>query len=100
MLLARRRRRRAPSPALAAALALTAAAGAAFAARRRRGASGGGTGPAPAAEPRRMTCACGQELRVTGQDRHQVFWLVDAAPEDPVVDDRCPSCERQLSAQA
>lgn len=45
------------------------------------------------------TCQCGQEFRVSGRDRHRLYWLPDAKPEDPVLDDRCPSCDRQLSAE-
>ncbi len=44
-------------------------------------------------------CQCGQTYRVTGEGRHRMFWLPDAAPEDPVLDDRCPNCGRELSLQ-
>jgi hypothetical protein len=46
------------------------------------------------------SCQCGQEFRVSGRDRHRLYWLPDAKPEDPVLDDQCPNCERQLSEQA
>jgi hypothetical protein len=36
---------------------------------------------------------------VTGEGRHRVFWLPDAGPEDAVLDDACPECERKLSLQ-
>lgn len=29
-----------------------------------------------------------------------MFWLPDARPEDPVLDDRCPNCDRELSRQS
>ncbi len=40
------------------------------------------------------TCACGQRFRVSGAGRHRVLWLQDAAPGDPVLGDRCPTCDR------
>jgi hypothetical protein len=46
------------------------------------------------------TCACGQRFRVSGIGRHRVYWIEDAAPDDPVVGDRCPACDRPLPAAA
>jgi hypothetical protein len=42
----------------------------------------------------RYTCTCGAEYRVSGAGRHRVFWVVDASADDPVLEDRCPACER------
>lgn len=69
--------------------------------RRKRGAAGDGPGlgqDAPAAK-RDWTCECGQQFRVSGEDRHRVFWLADADDGDPVLGDQCPSCEKPLSTQ-
>jgi hypothetical protein len=65
------------------------------------GGTGGATQPASATGEahREWHCECGQELRVTGEGRHRVFWLVDAGPEDPLLEGRCPSCERILVLQ-
>lgn len=75
----------------AVALALGAAAGA-FAWRRRQRRRR----PSAAAGPTEWTCACGQRYRVSGTGRHRVYWLAGAPPEDPVVGERCPSCDRPL----
>jgi hypothetical protein len=45
-------------------------------------------------------CACGQRFRVAGVERHRVFWVEGAPESDPVMSDRCPSCERPLPASA
>lgn len=80
-------------------------AGAAYVLRRRRAAAAlGAQGPAPetpAAEvvSHGATCRCGQEVRVTGEGRHTVFWPADAAVSDPLLDGRCPACEEDLAAQ-
>jgi hypothetical protein len=50
------------------------------------------------APPERWTCECGQVFRVRGVDRHRVHWLVDAPESEPVLDGRCPRCERPLTA--
>ena len=47
-----------------------------------------------------FNCECGQAYRVVGEGRHRVFWLPDAAEDDPVLEDACPQCERRLSTQA
>ena len=44
-------------------------------------------------------CECGETLLVTGNGLHRVFWRVGAPPEDPLLDDKCPNCERMLSLQ-
>ncbi len=110
-LLARRRHRRAPvrRPLLAGALAAALALGAgARVALRRRSAGARADQPAPvvpgppseapAAETVEETwsCECGQEYRVQGEDRHRVYWLADAAVSDPVLEGKCPNCERPL----
>ena len=67
---------------------------------RRRGAGGGGTrrggrfgrGKSGAA----YTCECGQAYRVTGVDRHRVYWPEDAEKDEPVMGDTCVSCDRPL----
>jgi hypothetical protein len=68
----------------------TAAAAAALVVQRRRA----GTDRRATSE---WTCGCGQRFRVAGIGRHRVFWTESAAPDDPVVGDRCPSCDRPLS---
>ena len=95
--------RAAPTVALA---AIAAAAGARLARR-----SGGGTraalrapldrvrgraaaeGPAP---EQTYTCECGMEYRVSGIDRHRVYWPADAPEDAPVLGDRCVRCEKPL----
>jgi hypothetical protein len=77
---------------------LTFAAGAAAAVtfallRLRRRSASWRRGNAP---PDTYRCACGQRFRVAGTGRHQVFWLVDAAEDDPVLGECCPACERPL----
>jgi len=44
------------------------------------------------------TCGCGAEYRMTGVDRHRVFWPAGADESDPVLGDRCPSCDAPLPA--
>lgn len=51
--------------------------------------------PPPAREP--WSCECGQEFLVAGRDRHRVYWIA-AAEADPVLDHRCPNCDRALPA--
>ena len=43
-----------------------------------------------------FTCECGQEYRVSGQDRHRVYWRKDADVADPVLGQTCPECDRPL----
>jgi hypothetical protein len=92
---------------LAVAVALAAAlatAGARLAGR----ASGGTLAPAPRERARALrdrfrrpddqsyTCDCGAQYRVSGADRHRVYWPA-AAPEDaPVLGDSCVQCDAPL----
>jgi len=76
--------------------------GAVVLARRRRTTAGAGARRPPRRFGRRVpgpdtwTCACGTAFRVTGAGRHQVFWPADAPEDEPVMGDRCPSCDRPL----
>jgi hypothetical protein len=60
---------------------------------QRRG--GGGTGIAVEDTYR---CTCGKEYRVSGMDRHRVYWPAGAPESDPVLGDRCPNCDAPLPA--
>jgi hypothetical protein len=55
------------------------------------------------AEPREpeptYTCQCGQRFRISGRDRHRIYWREGAAQDDPVTAGTCPSCDRHLPAQ-
>jgi hypothetical protein len=77
--------------------ALTVAAGTAsavaFALVRLRGPAAAGRRTAP---PDAYRCACGQDFRVTGTGRHRVYWLRDAAENEPVLSLGCPACDRPL----
>src|SRR4051794_18689897 len=53
--------------------------------------------PQAAREP--WTCACGQGFLVAGRDRHRIYWLQGAAESEPLLADRCPSCDRALPAE-
>jgi hypothetical protein len=53
-------------------------------------------GPVEAAEPETYRCDCGQGFRVAGAERHRVYWLADAAEDDPVLSQSCPACDRPL----
>ena len=94
------RARRAGLLAVAAALA----AGIAGVLGRRRGSgSGGGGSSAQRLAGRfrrdkrpRYTCECGQAYRVTGVDRHRVYWPEGAERTEPVLGDACVKCERPL----
>jgi hypothetical protein len=44
------------------------------------------------------TCSCGATYRVSGSDRHRVYWLADAPEEEPVIGDRCVQCDAPLPA--
>ena len=68
---------------------------------RRLGAGGTDTGRGPAWRFRRdkqptYTCECGQAYRVTGVDRHRVYWPEGAGRDEPVLGDACVRCERPL----
>jgi hypothetical protein len=52
----------------------------------------------PSGPETEWTCACGQQFRFTGTGRHRIYWRVESGPEDPVVGQRCPSCDRPLPA--
>jgi hypothetical protein len=41
-------------------------------------------------------CECGQAYRVTGVDRHRVYWPEGADRDEPVMGDTCVACERSL----
>ena len=43
-------------------------------------------------------CQCGTEYRVSGMDRHRVFWPAGAPESEPVLGDRCPNCDSPLPA--
>ena len=44
------------------------------------------------------TCECGQAYRVTGVDRHRVYWPEGADSDEPVMGDTCVACDRPLPA--
>jgi hypothetical protein len=71
-------------------------AGAAAAAWKRRSATTTSGHDGGGGEPQEWQCVCGQKFRVVGEGRHRVFWLPDAPPSEPVLDDRCPNCGRPL----
>ena len=77
---------------LLAVVAGLAAALAAVGARHRRRAG------APAPHDTSYTCACGTVYRVSGVDRHRVYWREGAAESDPVLGDRCVECDAPLPA--
>jgi hypothetical protein len=77
-------------------------AAAAWEAVRRRGGAPADRGEADARSgpaTRSWTCECGQRIRSTGAGRHRVHWLADAPENDPILGDRCPSCDRPLPAE-
>ena len=76
------------------ALVATAASGVAYALLRMR--RGGARDRPQAREPQEYTCDCGQAFRMTGRGRHRVYWLANAPEPDPLLSDRCPSCDRPL----
>jgi hypothetical protein len=43
-------------------------------------------------------CRCGSEYRVSGVDRHRVYWPAGAPDSEPVLGDRCPNCDAPLPA--
>ena len=43
-------------------------------------------------------CECGQAYRVTGVDRHRVYWPEGAERDEPVLGDTCVNCDRPLPA--
>ena len=46
----------------------------------------------------KYTCECGQVYRVTGVDRHRVYWPQGAERDEPVLGDTCVNCDRPLPA--
>ncbi len=44
----------------------------------------------------KYTCECGQVYRVTGVDRHRVYWPEGAEKDEAVLGDKCIACERTL----
>jgi hypothetical protein len=74
-----------------------AVAGAAWRAARRR--AHAGDDARSAAAPATWTCACGQELRSSGAGRHRVYWAADAPESEPILGDRCPSCDLPLPGE-
>jgi hypothetical protein len=42
------------------------------------------------------TCECGAQYRVSGTDRHRVYWPAAASEQAPVLDDRCVACGAPL----
>ena len=44
------------------------------------------------------TCRCGATYRVSGSDRHRVYWPADAPGDEPVMGDRCLECDAPLAA--
>jgi hypothetical protein len=88
--------RRAGLAAVAAGL-LAAIAG--LAGRRRKGAAGSeGRGGRFGRRDKRetFTCESGQAYRVTGVDRHRVYWAEGAGRDEPVMGDTCVACDRPL----
>jgi hypothetical protein len=77
------------------------AAAAAWRAVRHEGAPAdrGEADAGPGAATTNWTCECGQRLRSAGAGRHRVHWLAEAPENEPLLDDRCPSCDRPLPAQ-
>jgi hypothetical protein len=63
---------------------------------RARGVGLFGRGAAGAPEEQTFTCSCGAGYRVSGTDRHRVYWPLEASAAEPVMDDRCVACETPL----
>jgi hypothetical protein len=69
--------------------------------RRRMTAGDGGGGSGLSGRFRRdkrprYKCDCGQVYRVTGVDRHRVYWPEGAERDEPVLGDTCVRCDRPL----
>ena len=71
---------------------------------RLAGNGDGQASPADAGEGGRRRqpwrCECGEAFLVSGQGRHQIYWLEDSDETDPLLSDRCPNCDRLLPAVA
>lgn len=78
------------------ALAGLAASGVAYALSRMNRRRRAGAHDRPPEEIQAYTCACGQVFRMTGAGRHRVYWLAEAAENDPILGHQCPSCDREL----
>jgi hypothetical protein len=76
-------------------IAVALALGGALAALAQRQPRGGSRS---ATEPATYRCGCGAEYRVSGTDRHRVYWPADASGNDPVMGDRCARCDAPLPA--
>jgi endogenous inhibitor of DNA gyrase (YacG/DUF329 family) len=68
--------------------------------RRGEGRRGDEGGRQQGAEEPTWSCPeCGQEFRYTGEGRHRVYWVIDAGPDDPVLEGRCPRCGHPLPGE-
>jgi hypothetical protein len=76
---------------IAVAAALAAAVGAAGKRLAGRGTGSSWSPPDPT-----YTCRCGAEYRVSGTDRHRVYWPAGAPDDAPVLGERCVECEAPL----
>jgi len=63
---------------------------------RARGIGIFGRKAAGAAEEQTFTCACGAQYRVSGIDRHRVYWPLEASAAEPVIGDQCVGCGTPL----
>src|SRR5687767_7470108 len=77
------------------AVAVALAAGIAGTAARLRDRS---SGSRRRARDQTYTCRCGTRYRVSGADRHRVYWPADAPEDAPVLGDRCVQCDAPLPA--
>jgi hypothetical protein len=78
------------------AAAAVVAAGRRLAASRRAGAPGRPDRQDRTPDLPTHRCDCGAEYRVSGTDRHRVFWPVDAPEDAPVLGDDCVECGAPL----
>jgi hypothetical protein len=78
-------------------LAVAAAAAIAVAAARVRRRSLDRPEPPPAR--REWRCVCGQEYLVAGTDRHRIYWVAGAPPDDPLLGTRCVQCGIELPSE-
>jgi hypothetical protein len=77
---------------IAVAVALAAAIAAARSRQRARDTGGG----LERSEDQTYTCDCGTPYRVSGTDRHTVYWPAGAPDGEPVLGDRCVTCDAPL----
>jgi hypothetical protein len=78
---------------IAVAVALAAAIGAAGARLGRRDRGSG------IEVPTTYRCRCGAEYRLTGVDRHRVYWPAGAPEDEPLLGDRCTNCGAPLPSR-